>query len=352
MALWDFLKSNNTNTQPLQLVQAVPNEQGGVDAQVTQWQPRPTRFQGLGNKLSGLLLGQAAPATDNIGTGNGAPITIKDEITGEDITYTPQNTSTVSQNPRVGGLFRDFTNGMNENFNNGFNINNWGNNQLADGRNKGLAYRLGEGLGSFTRGLGGWAGDAWTAGYNGLDAGLKRQAVRTGDKLYRQQLKDNYGFTDEQLDKARGFISSDTFNNLTKSSYNMLRTQNQLAIAMQRDNTARARMIMQGLNNGTITPETANEMIQAYGITNADFQESNSTKNTQINQYLAPYRAEYYKNAAANPLGWANLGLRADKFNYDKQKDAQEAANEQKIIDSLGGGSTPPAMPKNDGWAF
>ncbi len=333
MALWDFLKSNNTNTQPLQLVQAVPNEQGGVDAQVTQWQPRPTRFQGLGNKLSGLLLGQAAPATDNIGTGDGAPITIKDEITGQDITYNPQNTSTVSQNPRVGGLFRDFTNGMNENFNNGFNINNWGDNQLLDGRNKGFAYRLGEGLGSFTRGLGGWVGDAWTAGYNGLNAGLSRQATRTGDKLYRQQLKDNYGFTDEQLNNTKGYIDANTFNNLTKSQNSAMN----LALKQQTTESMNNLRALQA-EKLRIINSTLPEMQKAKLL-----QENAKAAHAEEMQLA---RINYYNNAIANPLGWANLGLRTDKFNYDKAKDAQEAANEQAIIDSLGGGSTPPAMPK------
>jgi hypothetical protein len=338
MALWDFLKSNNnTNTQPLQLVQAVPNTEGGLDAQVSQWQPRPTKLQNFGNRLSGLLLGQAAPATDNIGTGDGAPITIKDEVTGEDITYNPQNTSTVSQNPRVGGLFRDFASGMNENYNNGFNVNNWGDNQLSDGRNKGFAYRLGEGLGSFTRGLGGWVGDAWTAGYNGLNAGLSRQATRTGDKLYRQQLKDNYGFTDEQLDNTKGYIDANTFNNLTKSQNSAM-------------NLALKQQTTESMNNLRALQA---EKLRIMNSTLPEMQKAKLIQENAKAQYAEEMqlaRIQAYQNTAA--LGWGNLGLRLDKFNYDKQKDAQEAADTQKIIDSLGGGSTPPAAPKNDGWAF
>jgi hypothetical protein len=63
-------------------------------------------------------------------------------------------------------------------------------------------------------------------------------------------------------------------------------------------------------------------------------------------------RINYYNNAVANPLGWANYGLKVNQYEDKKAKDAQEAANEQAIVDSLTGGSTPPATPKNDGWAF
>lgn len=329
MALWDFLKRNKKdvfqdyadNMQPLQpiqqeipLVQATPNDMGGVDAVVGQWQPKPSRTQRFKTKLSNMLLGTKAEPTDSIDLTNGAL------------------SVSISDSPRIGGILPDIMSGARENFATGFAADNLGDNMTADGRRKGFAYRLGEGLGSIGRVLESplgrgllTAGAVGVAGGNGADmlayglqGGTLNQQLRKADNLYRQQLKDNYGFTDDQLNQVKGYINNDTFNSLTKSSYNMQRAQNQLAIAMQKDNTARARMIMQGLNNGSITPETAEQMIQAYGITNADFQESNNTRNTNINEYLAPHRANLYDSGgyAAITNAGANT-TRANAYEFD-----------------------------------
>lgn len=254
MALWDLLKNigNNTkavNTQPLQLVQVTPNEQGGLDSQVTTWQPRPTKAQNMRRKLTDLLLGQAAQTTDNIGTQAGEPVTMKDEITGEMVTYNPENVSTISETPRVGGLLPDFTGGFRENLNNGFNLSNFGNNTLADGRKKGFAYRLGEGLGSVVRFLDSTpgralltAGAVGLAGGNGADmlayglqGGSLNNRLRTQDRMYRDEMLRNAynslmnspeyaAMTDEQRQAAidnltnqvngmRGYVTDDMYKN-------------------------------------------------------------------------------------------------------------------------------------------
>jgi hypothetical protein len=355
MSLWDFLKRNKKdafqqyadNMQPLQLVQATPNAEGGVDAQVTEWKPKPTKAQQLKTRLADALLGDRMQATDNIGKGDGLPVTLTDEITGQEVTYAPQNVSTISENPRVGGLFNDIMNGAKENFATGFAVPNLFDDTTSDGRNKGFAYRLGEGLGTAGRFLESapgrallTAGAVGLAGGNGADmlaygiqGGALNQQLRSADKLYREQLKDNYGFTDEQLNNTRGYIRPDTFNNLTKSQNSAMN----LAIRQQASQSMNNLRALQA-EKLRIMNSTLPEMQKAKLL-----QENAKAAHAEEMQLA---RINYYNNAIANPLGWANLGLRTDKFNYDKAKDAQEAANEQAIIDSLGGGSTPPAMPK------
>lgn len=119
--------------------------------------------------------------------------------------YTPV-TSTISENPRVGGALRDVAGGYNENLNNAISLDNFGQNEIPDGRKKGFAYRLGEGLGSISRfaqsplgrglivgGLvGATGGDALPMLAYGAGTTMQNQANRMNDKLYRNELKQTY----------------------------------------------------------------------------------------------------------------------------------------------------------------
>lgn len=119
--------------------------------------------------------------------------------------YTPV-TSTISENPRVGGVLRDVAGGYNENLNNAISLDNFGQNETPDGRKKGFAYRLGEGLGSISRfaqsplgrglivgGLvGATGGDALPMLAYGAGTTMQNQANRMNDKLYRNELKQTY----------------------------------------------------------------------------------------------------------------------------------------------------------------
>lgn len=119
--------------------------------------------------------------------------------------YTPV-TSTISENPRVGGALRDIAGGYNENLNNAISLDNFGQNETPDGRKKGFAYRLGEGLGSISRfaqsplgrglivgGLvGATGGDALPMLAYGAGTTMQNQANRMNDKLYRNELKQTY----------------------------------------------------------------------------------------------------------------------------------------------------------------
>lgn len=119
--------------------------------------------------------------------------------------YTPV-ASTISENPRVGGALRDIAGGYNENLNNAISLDNFGQNETPDGRKKGFAYRLGEGLGSISRfaqsplgrglivgGLvGATGGDALPMLAYGAGTTMQNQASRMNDKLYRNELKQTY----------------------------------------------------------------------------------------------------------------------------------------------------------------
>lgn len=122
------------------------------------------------------------------------------------------------------GLFSDIASGYNENRNNAISMNNFGNNTLSDGRRKGFAYRLGEGLGSLARIgdsplgrsllIGGLVG---ATGGSGLDAlaygaqtGMLNQSNRLRDQAYRNSLEDQ-GLDTSNL---RGYMTDSTYKNI------------------------------------------------------------------------------------------------------------------------------------------
>lgn len=342
MNLFNLLmnKNKNSNTELLPLIQATPNEQGGLNAQVSQWQAPPTKSQ----KVFEAIFGKAAAPTDNITTQTVTPVTMKDEITGENVTYAPQNISTISQNPRVGGLFNDIANGAKENYTTGFAAPNLYDSKTSEGSDKGFAYRLGEGLGTLGRfaqsPLGRGlitAGIVGATGGNGLQAvtyggqaGALNQQLRSADKLYREQLKDNYGFTDEQLDSTRGYIRPDTFNNLTKSQNSAMN----LAIRQQASQSMNNLRALQA-EKLRIMNSTLPEMQKAKLL-----QENAKAAHAEEMQLA---RINYYNNVIANRLGWANYGLKLEEQNRkNKETDADIGAMD-KMLD---GGSTPSTIPK------
>ena len=321
--------------QPLEAIQVQANDNGGVDFAPIQAQPvqAPTR---RGLTLADRIFGVQETPTDNIDTGS--------------------MNVTVSKNPRVGGLLNDITSGAKENFTTGFAAPNLYDDETADGRKKGFAYRLGEGLGTIGRVLESplgrgllMAGIVGATGGSGLEAlaygghaGSLNQQLRNADSLYRQQLKDNYGFTDEQLQQRKGYIDPNTFNNLTKSQ------NSAMSIALRQQTT-------QSMNR------LRELQIEKQRIINSNLPEMEKAKLIKANAEAAHAeemqiaKINYYNNAIANPLGWANYGLKVDQYNDKKEKDAQDAANEQKVIDSLTGTTPPPGrMPgeKTQGWAF
>ena len=140
---------------------------------------------------------------------------------------------------RQGGVFNDLASGFKENYTQGFNVDN------LQPQNKGLATKLGEGVGTLARfydkpigrgllagaiglALGGGAGGALAAG---LATGVGRQQYKTADKVYRNQLKQ-LGMTDEELNAIKGNVTKDIFEGVTSGMRlgNQRMTYGQLAM--------------------------------------------------------------------------------------------------------------------------
>lgn len=131
------------------------------------------------------------------------------------------------------GFFNNFGAGFKENFSTPISANNFGQNTLADGSPKGFGYRAGEALGTLGRVLESplgrgllTAGIVGATGGSGLEAlayggqaGLINQTSRMNDQMYRNTLKNDYGYSDEDLGQIRGYINKDTFNNIVNSNY-------------------------------------------------------------------------------------------------------------------------------------
>ena len=338
MSLWDLIKPKNktidyvNNMPPLQApemeaIQVQDDGQGGLTmANTPTGANKPVNFlnrlenkrQGLGNTLSGLLFGKQSQPTDYADT-NGDVLNVG-----------------ISSNPRVGGLVPDIVAGFRENANTRFNPENLSQNILDDGRNKGFAYRLGEGLGTIGRVLESplgrgliTAGIVGATGGSGLEAlayggqtGVLNQNLRNADNLYRQQLKDNYGFTDEKLNQRKGYIDANTFNNLTKSQNSALN----LALRQQ-------------------TTETMNRLrelqIEKQRIINSTLPEEQKLRLMKLNaeathaEEMQLARINYYNNSAS--LGWANFGLRA---NEDQRKAEMDAMKKELMRELAGNNGT------------
>lgn len=337
---------------------------------ITDWKETPTaQKNGFGQKLYTALFGQQAQSTDNVnednplftaltkqqdewrkqglsedaitGAGQGLNSGNKDIAkfiddnnirkpqTNEEIalakegkfnTYAPS--ITVSQTPPRGGFLRDLDAGMRENYNNEFSIDNLGNNLTPDGRKKGFAYRLGEGLGTLTRGMAGTTGDAWISGAVSPEAGLKRQTTRAADQLYRNALKDE-GIDTENI---KGFIDKDTYNSLNQGSARYMNaiTRQQATESM---NKLRALQVeKQKIINSTLPALEKAKLIKA----NAEAQHAEEYMLAKIN---ALNNSGY--------LGMLNYGLNALRTNVAVARDARQAAKEaeeKRILEGLLGG--------------
>lgn len=123
---------------------------------------------------------------------------------------------------RQGGMFNDLASGFKENYTQGFNVDN------LQPQKKGLATKIGEGVGTLARfydkpigrgllagaiglALGGGAGGALAAG---LATGVGRQQHKTADQIYRSQLKQ-MGMTDEELNNIKGNVTKEMFEGYT-----------------------------------------------------------------------------------------------------------------------------------------
>ena len=158
------------------------------------------------------------------------PLTTNERLFGRDMTQDYQTVNPETKKVEMAtlinhkpGFFEDFGRGYRENATQGFNVNN-----LVPVENKGLATRLGEGLGTIERfansplgrgliayGLSNAMGDTNPI-EQAFTAGVGRQNNITQDRVYRNQLKQ-LGMTDDEVNAIPGNVTKDVFEGVTSA---------------------------------------------------------------------------------------------------------------------------------------
>jgi len=281
----------------------------------------------------------------------------------------PMISTGVKENPRIGGLLSDIAGGAKENAQTPFDMSNIENNQTSDGRNKGLAYRLGEGLGTAGKFMASPAGRAVGTGLlvaatggnptqaitYGLQAGVGNYQNVQEDKMNRNLLQSQVINTEN----IRGYLNNDmaksytdNYKNLNDSRYKFASLELRDKLATMQDNTTKAKSIMDAFKSNMIDETQAVNLANMYGLSVNDLQESNQTKNTKINEYLAPAKKRAYELApqiAMGNLGVAQnnsainggrLNLQQQEFDYKKNnpnagKTEEQLANLQNLNQDL-----------------
>ena len=308
--------------------------------------------QSFKTRLIDALIGQQAPSTDNI-----EDLENKQLLKGVDTSnpyyqenigqeYTPVANVTASVSPRRGGILNDLTKGYRENYATGFAAPNWAEKQTDDGRQKGFAYRLGEGLGSVGRFIDSPLGRGLIAyglnnalGYEdslqeGLKAMVGRQNAQTADRVYRQQLQQ-MGYSDEDLRNIGGNISGDLYKNLSQNLYKFRNLDQNTYVKMK---NAYDKQLQQGIispeeykaNVEALNNQYVNSQIQTMRAGNVGI--SNQTRNTDMNEQLLPYKQyalQMSPQIAMGNLGVAqgNLALRQAMAPYEMEYKIQQLEN-------------------------
>ena len=221
--------------------------------------------------------------------------------------------------PRQGGLLRNLQEGFNENLHTPISLDNFGQGP------KPLAKRIGEGIGTVARvadsplgrglavaglvGLSGGSG-AEALGY-GLQTAVNNQQHRLNDTLYRNAL-ESQGVDVSNLPK--GYLGDTAYKNLALNTYRTQKLQTQQNIANAKDNTTRAKMIINAYNNNIMTEDEAIAELQKYGVSVNDLDVSNSTKrtNTYVNESQSRIANNY---SSASYKDWLRNGGRKGRGN-------------------------------------
>lgn len=334
MNLFDLLTRKNGNPDysqnmpPLQIQPQIEGIQLGQNGDIIRnadIQPERAvtvgdRFSRFGNKLTNALFGQSAQPTDSLSTDGDINVT-------------------VSENPRVGGFLNDIASGYKENRNTPFSVQN-----LEPNKNKGIGYRLGEGLGSAVRfgespagrallvsGLVGLTGgDGLQALTYGASTGMQNQANRMNNKIYRndlintqqQALKNNPEFN-ELSEEAQNEQLQNIANNINKyNGYLGEKTYGNLINSQQlRDNAAYRKMFY--------------DAQQANLRENMEFRKQQAKAEQEYKNMMLDFQKQKeasdraYQNAQLG-LGYAKLG----SDNYNRALDRKERAKdrESKIL--------------------
>jgi hypothetical protein len=265
----------------------------------------------------------------------------------------PMMVGGIKENPRVGGLLQDFSSGFKENAQSKFNPSNFEDNTTDYGGKKGLAYRLGEGAGSLGKFMASSPGRGLlTAGLVGLTGGNPTQAMTYGLQAglgnYNnvQEDKMNRGLLQQQgidTSNIRGYLTNDrtksyadNYKSLNDTRYKFASLELRDKLATVKDNTTKAKMIMDGFKSNMIDETQAVNLANEYGLSVKDLNESNQTRNADMREELLPYQKYALKTSPQVAL--AGLGLRQAEFAVEAP---YKQAQTQKALMELGTGGIP-----------
>lgn len=255
----------------------------------------------FGEKVSNALFGTRPPSNDNIGT----PQT--DESGNVVID------SSISQSPRVGGFFNDFTKGYNDNRFNSLNTNQWG-------QKKRTAERFGEGLGSIVRlgesplgrsllvgaAVGATGGSPLQALTYGTLTGMQNQANRNADQIYRDDL--------------------------IQSQQNALKNSPEFATLGESEQNAQLQNIADNINarRGYLNKDVYSNLINTQQMRdNADWRKFYFDTQQENNKMNREFQQRQLDNSIAQAnanraLQWAELGERRRQNNISNNLEQQK----------------------------
>ena len=228
------------------------------------------------------------------------------------------------------GLLNDLASGFKENRWSPVEINNFSDNMTDDGRRKGIAFRIGEGLGSLKRfadkplgrglitaGLigatGGTIDDALAFGVN---TAAQNQQYRNADRLYRNSLIDaeqNSLLSDKEFQQLPLEMKQQMLNEVA-NKYNNIK--------------------------GYINPQTFNALLQAKQLQdNAEYRKmyyDNQQKQNEALEKLNRQKFEYQQkqDAIENAQKWAQIENAKDKGNAKEEAKRKQSQSTLNMIDS------------------
>jgi hypothetical protein len=279
----DFMQGLPSNKDLLEKIQASPYNQGYTDQEIIN---RVAQGQNFGlpeianeQKEWGIKLPRANNELD------------EEAVKGNYLNvYQPKLQTGTATTPRQGGFFNDLAQGYQENATQGFNVQNWA------PQNKGLATKIGEGLGTLARfydkpigrmavatGL-----SMLTDEVNPLQEGIRayvgRQTNMTKDKAYRQNLQQ-MGYTPEEIDSIPGIVNDQVYTNLIRAK-------------QLQDNAEYRNMMLQN-------QQAQNELMNQYRQEQLNYQRMQDIQDRAMKEREFNYRAS--QDAFDNKIALANL---------------------------------------------
>lgn len=340
MGLSDFFQNTKNNFSNSKLGNLLNNDYKNIDYVKNMPALKPVTPE-----LPNIQIEEGGAPTVNTNVSMPQKLSLKERIFGVQPINTLDDTSNeagaaistgLQSSPPRGGFLRDFADGYKDNRFNSFSIDN-----LSPSK-KGFAERFGEGLGTALRfaespvgrglitagAIGAFGGSPLQMAGYGASAGVVNQNLRTADSLYRNSLQEQ-GF---DTSKIRGYLNDSTFKNYSLANYRNRNLDVKLAIARSSLDEKQKARLQKGFTDGIYS---ANDVVNAlndpellntnFGLDKAEqLKKSNATRNTDTNEYLAPYKANAYNSGAFASL--MNANTNAARLNNKGRLPAAQAA--------------------------